>query len=234
MAKKPPRPWTVTPHDPIVKVDDNLWTVESAVPGLPVRRRMFIVKLTDGSLLFYHAVPLEDRALEEVKAWGRPAIFLAAHSQHIIDGPAFVEKLGLKVYGPKQDEVELQQRVPLAGTLDDLPKDPSFSVEATVGTKHGEPILVVRSGDRVSLCFSDAIQNNPPEKSSFFIRLMGFTGGPKVVPLFRFMFLKDKKALRGQLERLAETPGLARLLPCHGSPVVEDAAGKLRAAAASL
>jgi hypothetical protein len=231
---KAPRPWTVTPHKPLEKVDENLWTVESAVPGLPVNRRMFIVKLGDGSLLFYHAVPLEEAALDEIRAWGKPAILLAAHDQHIMDGPAFAAKLGLKVYGPKECAAKLKERVALAGTLEDLPKDPSFTAWSAAGTKSGEPILAVNSGGRVSLCFSDAIQNNPRDGASLFIRLAGLTGGPKVTPLFRFLFLQDKKALRAQLEELAATPGLARLLPCHGAPVTANAADGLRAAAAAL
>ena len=73
---KPPRPWIVTPHDRIEKLDDNLWAVESAVPGVPVRRRMCIVKRTDGQLLFLNAVPLDDQSLAEVSAWGRPAFLV--------------------------------------------------------------------------------------------------------------------------------------------------------------
>ncbi len=41
---KPPRPWIVTHHDPIEKLDDNLWTVSGKVPGVPIQRRMSIVK----------------------------------------------------------------------------------------------------------------------------------------------------------------------------------------------
>lgn len=35
MAKSP-RPWTVTPHSPIQKLEENLWVVTSNVPGTPM------------------------------------------------------------------------------------------------------------------------------------------------------------------------------------------------------
>ena len=56
------RPWIVTKHGPLEQLDDNLWSVESAVPGMPMPRRMCIAKMADGKLVFFHAVPLEDAA----------------------------------------------------------------------------------------------------------------------------------------------------------------------------
>src|SRR3954466_4920733 len=99
---KPPRPWTVTPHDPIHKLEENLWTVESPVPGLPIRRRMCIIKRSDGQLTFMNVVPLDDAALAEVTAWGKPAFLVIPHQQHGIDAHGFSEKLDVKIYGPKQ------------------------------------------------------------------------------------------------------------------------------------
>lgn len=120
---KPPRPWTVTPHGPIEKLEDNLWAVEGAVP-VPggIRRRMCIVKLQNGDLLFFHAVPLAEPQLAEVKAWGRPATLVVAHDNHAIDAVAFAAKLGLQVYAPRAGEAGLRARqVPLAGGLEQVP-----------------------------------------------------------------------------------------------------------------
>jgi hypothetical protein len=46
--------------------------------------------------------------------------------------------------------------------------------------------------------------------------------------------MKDKKALRAQLERLAETPGLSRIVPCHGDLIERDASAVLRQVASTL
>src|SRR5713101_1451394 len=153
---KPPRPWIVTKHGPIEKLEDNLWVVEGDVPGLPFHRRMSIIKRADGTLLFFNAIPLEASALEEVKGWGKPAILVVPHDQHMIDARAFAENLELKVYGPKACEAKVRARAEVAGTLEAVPSDPSITIEPVAGVKNGEPALVVKGGGgRVTLIVSD-------------------------------------------------------------------------------
>jgi hypothetical protein len=234
---KPPRPWIVTRHDPIEKLEDNLWTVQGDVPGIPFTRRMFIIKRSDGGLMFYgSSVPLEDELLAEITAWGRPAMLLVPHDQHMIDARAFAEKLGLRVYGPRACEAKMRERAEIAGMLEDIPADPAVEVIPVAGAKTGEPAVIVRSsgGQRVSVLIADAVQNNAKTSMGFLPRMMGFAGGPKVVPVFRMMFLKDKVALRNQLTAWSALPGLVRVAPCHGDAVTGDAASALKAAAASV
>jgi hypothetical protein len=234
---KPPRPWIVTSHDPIEKLEDNLWAVEGDVPGIPFKRRMFIIKRSDGTLMFFGmAIPLEEALLAEVTAWGRPSILVVTHDQHMIDARAFAEKLALKVYGPKPCEVKMRARAEIAGMLEDVPPDPSVQIVPVAGTKAGEPAVIVNSdgGRRVSLLVSDVLQNHPKGSLGLLPRLMGFGGGLKIVPVFKLMFLKDKAALKRQLTEWAELPGLVRLAPCHGGAVTAGAAAALKAAAATL
>jgi hypothetical protein len=232
---KPPRPWIVTRHNPIEKLEDNLWAVEGDVPGVPFRRRMSIIRRGDGTLLFFNAMPLEDGAMKELTSWGKPSALVVPHDQHMIDATAFAEKLGLSLYGPKACEEKIRARAAMAGALDAVPAEAAVRIETLEGVKNGEPVLIVTSaGGRVSLLFSDAIMNNPKDAIGFLPRLMGFSGAVKIVPVFRMMFLKDKKALRAQLERLAAIPGLTRIVPCHGDVVSSGAPEALRAAAATL
>ncbi len=130
----------------------------------------------------------------------------------------------------------MRQRADVAGTLDDIPPDPNVQITPVAGAKTGEPAVMVKSdaGRRVSLLLSDVLQNNPKGSLGFLPRLMGFAGGPKVVPVFKMMFLKDKAALKQQLTGWADLPGLARLVPCHGEAVTAGAAAALRAAAAAI
>src|SRR5579862_2773607 len=156
MAKA--RPWVVTKHGPIEKLDDNLWAVEGGVPGAPFQRRMTIVKRSDGTLLFYNAMPLDERALEEVKAWGKPSFLVVPHDQHMIDARPFAEKLEVEVYAPKACAEKARAKAPLAGTLDDLPPDPALAIEPVAGVSNGEAAIVVTSGGgRKSVLVSDAL-----------------------------------------------------------------------------
>lgn len=231
---KPRREWTVTQHEPIEKIDDNLWAVQGLVPGASFPRRMCIVRRGDGTLLFFHAVPLEERALAEVTAWGKPADLVVGHHQHAIDADAFRRRLGLSVYGPREVAERLRERVDLAGTLQDLRRDPVVEVVSVPGSKLGEAVLIVRSGARVSLLFADVIQNGDRARLAWPFRMLGFAGGPKVVPVFRMLFIRDRAALKAGLAELSRLPGLVRLVPCHGRVVGEGAASALAAAAAAL
>jgi hypothetical protein len=61
---KAPRPWIVMPHGPLRGVDDNLWTVDSVVPGIPggtFPRTMTVVRLSDGAALRRHLDRLASR-----------------------------------------------------------------------------------------------------------------------------------------------------------------------------
>jgi hypothetical protein len=234
---KAPRPWIVTRHDPIEKLEDNLWAVQGDVPGVPFKRRMFIVKRSDGTLMFFGvAIPLDESQLAEVLAFGRPSMLLVPHDQHMIDARAFAEKLGLKVYGPKTCEAKMRERADIAGFVDDIPPDPNVRVVPVAGAKTGEAAVIVASagGQRTSVLVADALQNNPRESVGFLPRLMGFAGGPKVVPVFKMMFLKDKAALKRQLSEWSELPGLARAMFCHGDSVTDGASAALKSAVARL
>lgn len=236
MSLRKKRPWTVLPHSKLQKLDDNLWTIENDVPGARIPRRMCIIKRADGSLLFFHAIPLDDTTLAEIRAWGKPTYLVVGHDQHTMDAEAFREKLGLKAFGPKECEKKLRERVTLTGVLEDIPLDPSMDILSVPGTTHGETAIVLRSGDgsRVSLIVSDVIHNTPKEATSFIFRLLGFSGGPKVVPAFRLLFIKNKAVLKEALMRWAETPNLKRLVPFHGTIVEHDARGAIQSAAANL
>jgi hypothetical protein len=233
MAKEK-RGWIVAEHSPLQQLDDNLWAIDGNVPKVPVKRRMCIVRMLDGSLLFVHAIPVDDATLEQIKSLGRPAYLIVGHDQHCIDADAFQKKLGLKVYGPKACEAKLRERVDLAGTLEAFPADASVTVESVPGTKQGESMVTVRSGDRTSLLFSDVIQNNPKEKMPVLFRIMGFAGGPKVVWVFRKMFIENRSDLKAALAKWAALPGLARLIPVHGAIVDRDPSTALAGAAAGL
>jgi hypothetical protein len=230
-----PRPWTVTPHDPIEKIDDNLWALSSPVPGMKIHRRMCIVRRDDGRLLFYNAVPMDERTLDEIKAWGNPSFLVLTHDQHMIDGDAFRQKLGVSVYCPKATSAKVRLRTTVTGEMEDLPGDPAIGWDAARSTKLDEPVMIVKSGGgaRASIVTSDVFQNNQAVQTAFMFRLMGFLG-PKTPPMFKMLFLKDKAGLRTEMERWAATPNLARIIPSHGTVITDDPAGALRRAAAGL
>ncbi|MSQ85057.1 MAG: hypothetical protein EXR77_19650 [Myxococcales bacterium] len=195
---------------------------------------MAIIKRSDGTLVFFHAVPLRDAELNEVTAWGTPTALVVGHDQHAIDAVPFAARLGLKTYGPASNAAKLRKRLDLTGTLAELPPDPVVTFEEMDGTKTGDAVAIVRSQSGTSLLFSDCVQHSPAASMAWPFRLLGFGGGPKVAPLFRLLFMSDRSKLRDHLLRLADVPDLARVIPFHGTIVDVAPAAALRRVAAGL
>ncbi len=233
-----PRPWTVTRHGPLERIDENLWGVEADVPGIPgLRRRMSIVRRPDGTLLFFNAVPVGDATLAEILALGAPRDLVVPQHLHAMDAHAFRAKLKLLAFTPAASRARVAARVHVDGTLDRLRADSAVTVGSVAGFRTGEAYLLVRSGPRTSLVVADVVLNVPhgPGLPGLLFRLLGFTGDRPALPApVRLRVLRDRGALREQLELLAATPGLARIVPTHGAIVDRDPAGALRAIAASL
>jgi hypothetical protein len=232
-----PRPWTVTPHRPLEKLEDNLWALDADMPGkAPFNRRMAIARLADGRLVFFNAIPMDDATLAEVRAWGTPAFLVIPHGFHKIDAHAFREKLGVKVVAPREAQKRVQAVVQLDGDLDLLPSDPSLTIERVGGSK-GEALMLVRSGGgaRTSVVFCD-LYMHMQGKMPFVPRVIfGFGSEPQIAPrMWRWMFMKDRAAVRAYVDQLASLPGLVRLVPSHGAIVDREPAALLRRLNASV
>jgi hypothetical protein len=218
-----PRPWIVTRHDPIRKLEDNLWTVDGDLPGVPgSRRRMTIVRRGDGALVFFNAMPLDDDALNELHAWGTPRWLVLPNRFHKIDAHAFRARLGVALLCAAEVADAVRALTPVDGHLEDLPPDPTVRL-ARLTARQGEVALVTTSGARTSVGFGDAFMNVPP-RSGFLNAVLGVSGRAKCPPLFRAMFVRDRPSLARDLAALARLPGLTRLIPSHGDLVTDHPA----------
>jgi hypothetical protein len=228
-----PRPWTVEHNEPIRKLSDRIWMVRGPVPGMgmPLPRTMVMARRADGSVVIHSAIALDDDAMRELEARGAPSVLICPNGWHRIDAHSWKQRYpAMKVYCPRSQMRAVAEVVPVDGALEDFPADDVVKAEVFDGLDK-ESVLVVRDGDRTSLAFGDTFINQAhmPGVGAFFFRLIGATGGPKVHPMMKLM--SKSKRLRAHLLRLAEMPGLARLIPGHGDVVEENAAGVLRAAA---
>jgi hypothetical protein len=224
-------------HDPIVELEANLWCVEADLPSSAVRRRMSIVRRTDGGLLFHNAIPLAEDLMRRIEAFGRPALLVVPNGLHRLDLHAFKARYpSLRVHCPPEAHRRVASVVPVDGHWDDLPPDPGVRAEPLRGSRFGEAALVVRSGARVSLLFGDTVMNLPhlPGLQGRLWRLVGSTGRPRVTPVARLLSVSDRRLLAAHLARLADLPGLSRLVVSHGRNVEQDAPGVLRVVARDL
>ncbi len=230
--------WHVRGHGPIAKLEANLWEVEGEVPGMPLKRRMTLVRLGDGSVVVHSAICLDEDAQREVEAWGAVRYVIVPNGWHRLDAPAYAERYpDARVVCPDPARKSVKKKVRVDGNLSFIPPDPSLVCTPLAGSSIEEQVLTVRSGERTSLVFCDTVFNLP--KLSGFkgwaYGVIGSTGAPKVTPLLRTLAVRDRRALGGHLESLASTPGLTRVIPGHGAVVEGDTAAPamLRAVAAT-
>ena len=231
-----PRPWTVLPHDPLVQLDEDLWAVSGSLPRGPMNRRMTVVRLGGGALVFFNAVPLDEPSMRTLESAGRPAWLVVPTRFHRLDLHAWkVRYPGVKVLCPPPARAQVEKVVAVDGALDLLPAVPGLEAISIEGSRGEEAVLLVRQGTRASLVFGDVVMNLPhrPGIGGLLLRALGTSGGPKVTPLAR-LTLSDRAAAAAHLEALASTPGLVRLVPSHGEIVEQDAAAVLRGLARRL
>ncbi len=226
--------WKSFPHSPIQKLTDNLWRVESEMERPPMRRAMDIVKRPDGALWIHNAVALDDAAMKEIEAWGTPTVLLVPSGYHRIDPARFKERYpAIKVYAPKGAKKKVAEKVAVDGTYDDLAGGDDVTIERIDGVGEMEAAVKVTSADGVSLLLCDAAFNmqHRPGAQGFFLKLFGSTGGPRITGIFKLFVVKDKKAFKESLLRLAATPNLKRVLVQHEDVMTAE---QLRAAAESM
>ncbi len=62
--------WHEQPHGALVRHADNLWSVEGAIPdmGMPLERRMTVVRRADGSLALHSVIALGEGAMRALES----------------------------------------------------------------------------------------------------------------------------------------------------------------------
>jgi hypothetical protein len=234
---KPFESWTVCPHGPIEKVTENLWRVAAPVPGAPFPRTMIVVRLSDGRLVIHNGIALDEREMKELEAWGTPAFLIVPSAGHRIDAKIYRDRYPkMRVIGPPGARKKIDEIVKVDATEVDF-GDPNVRYELVAGTADGEGVLIVHSKGGTTLVFTDVLMNMKKLRgfSGFMMGLFGFTGPkPKVSGPTRMFVVKDKKALRAELEKRATIPDLSRIEVGHGDAITSDPAAALRNAAATL
>jgi hypothetical protein len=231
--------WKVHEHQPIQRLAENLWRVSGSLPRMSLRRTMTLARLGDGRIVIHSAIALDEPSMSAIESWGRPAILIVPNGFHRLDAAAYKKRYpGLRVLAPRGARPKVEQVLAVDGTCDDFPADDSVRIEPLAGIGDAEAVLVVRSTDGVTLVFADCVFNMDKKRDPlgwFFTTLLGSAPGPRISRLFRMVAVKDRAALKADLERLAALPGLMRVIVAHEKLASGgDAPATLRQAATFL
>ncbi len=208
-----------------------MWRVEQKM-NRSNRRVMVLARLADGRVVVHSAIALDDASMAKLDAWGEVAAILVPNRFHRNDARIWQERYPkAKVYAPTGAVDGAAKATPVHGTYADAPHDDTFSARDLAGIGNREGVLLLRQGEGTTAIFCDTLLNLP--KMSGPLGWMMHPTGTLAVPRPTTMiFAKDKKALRADLEAIAED--VVRVVPGHGAVVEEDAAARVREAAARL
>ncbi len=220
----PPMPkayaeWTVLPHEPMLQLADNLLWLRGSLPGMSLRRVMLAVRLSAGRLLIYNGIAVDDSARAQLEAFGEPTYLIVPNGGHRLDAPAYKQRYpALRVFAPKGGRTRVAQVVPVDGDYEEFPQDETVRFETLRGVNETEGVMIVRSSDGTSVVLNDLMFNMDTKRDLLgyvFTTVFGSAPGPRVSRLAKLIYVKDKKALRADFERLAELPGLTRVIVAH-------------------
>ena len=221
--------WKILPRGRVKTVDDRIVTVEGEIP-MPLGnfpRRMTVVGLSRNRSVIFSAIAVDEAAMREVEAVGKPAFLIVPNGHHRLDAAAWKKRYPkIKVLCPPGAKDKVGEAVPVDSTDDILgEKDVDFVIVA--GTGGAEAALVVRRERGTTLVVNDVIANvrNPRGLGAkAMARLFGFgVRHPQVPRVVKRAMVKDRNVLARQLRRWAKLPGLVRVMPSHGDIIDEPA-----------
>jgi hypothetical protein len=231
--------WTVLPHGKLTQIDDNLLTVQGELP-MPIGdfpRRMTVVRLSDGRLVVFSAIALDEPEMQALERFGRPAFLIIPSDIHRLDAKIWKDRYpDIFVVAPEGARERVEQIVPVNATQADL-RDSKVRYLTVPGTDDGEAALIVQTSSGTTLVLNDLIWNvhDRPGLSGWLYRALHLTAPePQIANVIRLRKIKDRRAVSSQLESWSRLRGLNRIIVSHGDIVEGDPPRLLRNLAQSL
>ena len=225
--------WTVLKHQPIDKLESNLWHVSGKMKG-GNERKMVVAKRSDGDLVLFNAIALDDAEMTELEAFGTPKYLVIPNGFHRQDALIYKQRYpDMKVIAGAGAAKAVAKAVPIDMTTDQYQGDGDVLVTSPAGFANKEAMLIVKhpgGGQTVATC--DAILNMTSADAKFpFSVLLAPVDTPSTPRFIQWMMIKDRKAWQAQLAELAATS--TRLIPGHGL-ILSDGSAALRGVSALL
>jgi hypothetical protein len=237
-----PRPfqkWTVLPHGRLTPIDDDILSVVGDI-HMPIGdfpRRMTVIRLADRRLVIYSAIALDEQDMLAIESFGDPAFLVVPSGLHRMDAKIWKDRYPrLHVVAPAGARAKVEEVVHVDATFADF-ADPNVHLIEVPGTDAHEAALVVQTAGGANLIVNDLIANIPDRRGfgGWILRMVGFTGPkPRIPKIVEKKVIKDRSAVRVQLERWAGLSPLKRIIVSHGAPIEIEPAITLRHLANSL
>ena len=236
---RPMKGWKVLPHGKLTQVDEGLLTVvgELKMPLADFTRRMTVVRLHDDRLVIFSAIALEESEMQQLEAYGDPAFLIVPNDLHRLDAKIWKDRYPkLIVVAPPGSRDKVSEVVSVDSDHVDF-HDRNVRFLTVQGTDGAEAALVVRRRTGTTLVVNDLIWNIPdqPGIGGWLFHAMGLSGNHPVLPFVVKMHgIKDRSAVRHQLQEWSRLYGLQRIIVSHGDIIGSEAPIVLRELANGL
>ncbi len=236
---KPFEQWTVLPHDHLVAIGEDIWSVTGKIdmPLGEVERRMTVVRLDDGRLVIFSAIALAEAEMSELERLGAPAFLVVPSDIHRMDAKIWKDRYPkMRVIAPEGARSKVEETVPVDATSIEF-DDPTVRFVTVPGTDERESALLVERHGETSLVITDLVFNAPnqPGIRGWLLKTLGISGDQPHLPgVIKVTRVKDAAALRAQFEQWAHLPNLARIVVAHGAIIANDPAHVLEEIASHL
>ncbi len=219
-------------HGGPVQLADNVWQVTGSLK-IPVPRNMTIVRVSQGGLVLYSVVAMNEGGMSELEALGRPQLLVIPHRRHQMDAPFYAARYSeLRIVAPEPARVH---DVAVHGGLDELR---AVGIESFVlpGNDHEDVVMDIPFGDGRALCVCESLGNvKTSGMMSLLFRVLGPPGGSfGVARAVRVREIPDRSRLRDWLRRQAQRTDLRALLFGHGTPIITQVSAALERAATQI
>ncbi|MCO4743656.1 MAG: hypothetical protein KC912_02635 [Proteobacteria bacterium] len=227
----------VLPHGPLTRVAEDVWVIRGTLPRGPLPRNMVVVR-HDGGVWLHSPVAVGEDVLAELLAMGPITHIVVPSGLHRLDAAVFAERFPTaQVLAPSFARERVEKLVKVHAHSEDGLKSLGVGFEQPHGTKPAELALRVPSGDGHVLVVCDLlfnIEGRLPGFGGWLVELIGSSGFFGMTRIGRMGMLSSASELASWLRAEADRDGLRAVIPAHGSPVVDDPGGRLRAAADRL
>ncbi|MCP4294370.1 MAG: DUF4336 domain-containing protein [Proteobacteria bacterium] len=218
--------WSVFEHTQILKLTENIWTVEGAVPKMSLRRRMTVIRLETGGLIIHNPIALSSEEMNEIEEWGSITYIIVPNAWHRLDSKIYKHRYpDAEIVCPRGSRRKIEEVLPVDLTYDKFPQPKPVEITHIEGLKKVEGVIEVATENGGVLIFTDLVFNIPHQSGvgGFILRLMGSSGGPKVTRVMKLLAVKDKNGVRSHLLKLAEKHEKIRyIIPGHGDIVEQE------------
>jgi len=216
----------------------GLWTLAHALNapgGLPIGTRTTVIRLDDGGLVLHAPGALTPADVDAIRALGPVRAVVAPNREHHLFARAAVVAFpGARLHAPAGMDKKLGG-APDALLPTSAGWDQRFGADLPLLRVGGLPnldesvLLHKPSGTLITADLVFNLVDLPPSFGATMLRWVGSAGRYGPTNIFKWMYLKDARALRSSLDLLlAEDIGQVSM--CHGTPLLAE--GRARTAEA--